>query len=493
MKKTLEGKDIVVIGSGVGGLSTGIILSLLDYDVTVVEKNSLPGGLMRSYRRSGIDCPVGVHYVGALGKDEPLGRMFGLLGVSVEDLFERMGLDGVIDRYIFDDFTFDLPVGIDAYEKNLLDFFPQDKAAIGLIMENIREISRRMLAPSFILNSGDPFQNIDYLSSMGELLEKLGVSDGLRDVLAVPVQLIGVPMAECPVIFHHMVLAGYLFSSWRLKEGGSKMADIFARRFVELGGHLILGDGAGEILIKSGKVAGLRLQSGETLTASAVIAAIHPKVLLGLLPTEALKSSYRQRVLNLKETGGVIAVQVSVDAPAYRLLNHNIYRLPAKDRGGPASGFFCQLRRGNAEGANLLSIISESSYGEWQRWENSQSGRRGGEYEDKKMNMAVDLLREAGAVVENILNPVIVDVFTPLTLRDFVNSPEGSCYGVMRSQAQLLKIASLNNIPLAGLYLAGQNALAPGVLGSILGSFNAARLVAGAERFMRELKLDKQG
>ena len=36
-----EGKNVVIIGSGVGGLSTGIILSLLNYSVTIVEKNPL--------------------------------------------------------------------------------------------------------------------------------------------------------------------------------------------------------------------------------------------------------------------------------------------------------------------------------------------------------------------------------------------------------------------------------------------------------------------
>jgi len=42
---------------------------------------------MRSYRRSGFDCPVGVHYVGALGHNEPLGKMFQVLGIPVDDLF----------------------------------------------------------------------------------------------------------------------------------------------------------------------------------------------------------------------------------------------------------------------------------------------------------------------------------------------------------------------------------------------------------------------
>jgi len=95
-----------------------------------VEKNLLPGGLMRSYRRDGLDCPVGVHYVGALGKEEPLGIMFHALGIPVDELFIPMGQRGIIDRYIFDDLTFDLPISVDALEDSLSNAFPQDKLAM---------------------------------------------------------------------------------------------------------------------------------------------------------------------------------------------------------------------------------------------------------------------------------------------------------------------------------------------------------------------------
>ncbi|PIV06095.1 MAG: NAD(P)/FAD-dependent oxidoreductase, partial [Syntrophobacterales bacterium CG03_land_8_20_14_0_80_58_14] len=64
--------DVLIIGSGVGGLTAGIILAKLHCRVTVVERNPLPGGLMRGYLRSGIDCPVGVHYMGSLGEGQPL-------------------------------------------------------------------------------------------------------------------------------------------------------------------------------------------------------------------------------------------------------------------------------------------------------------------------------------------------------------------------------------------------------------------------------------
>jgi all-trans-retinol 13,14-reductase len=487
MKNPVEGKNIVIIGSGIGGLSTGILLSLLNFQVTIVEKNPLPGGLMRSYRRSGIDCPVGVHYVGALGQNEPLGKMFHVLGIPVDDLFARMGQEGIIDRYIFDDFVFDLPVGIEAYENNLRKTFTADAAALDIIMKNLREISRRMMDPAFLLNQGDPFQNIDYYQSLGEFLDKLKVSARLKAVLAVPAQLIGVPLADCPVIFHHMVLAGYLFSVWRLKENGSIMTDVFVRRFQELGGKLILNNSAAKILLNSGKVVGTRLKSGIELPADAVIAAVHPKTLLELLEPDSLRGSYRQRILALTETDGIIAVQVSVDASAHPEMTHNIYRLLTDENGIIHDGIFFQLRRGNND-SNLLSIITKSLYSEWNQWENTVSGRRGKKYEAKKLNIARELLQKANEIFGGLKNAQVLDVFTPLTLRDYVSCPEGSCYGVLRSSRQLLKVASLNNIPISGLCLAGQNALAPGVLGSILGSFNVARQIIGAEHFTREIK-----
>ena len=487
MRNPVEGKNIVIIGSGIGGLSAGIILSLLNFRVTVVEKNPLPGGLMRSYRRAGFDCPVGVHYVGALGEKEPLGKMFKVLGIPVDELFTPMGQEGIIDRYIFDDLTFDLPTGIDALENNLRSAFPKDSAALNIIMKNLREISQHLMEPSFLLSQGDPFQNMDFYQPMGELLDSLQASAGFRAVLSVPCQLIGVPLNDCPIIFHHMVLASYLLSSWKLKESGSKMTDVFVRRFQELGGTLVLNNGVKKISLAEGNVTGVILESGTNLPAQAVVAAIHPKILLQLLDENDLRESFRRRVRGLKETEGVITIQISVDAAAHPEINHNIYRLHKNESGIIENGVFYQLHGGNPSGSNLLSIITRSLYSDWSPWENTISGRRGKDYEEKKMGIARDLLSKAEEIFGDLKDAQILDVYTPLTIRDYVNTPEGACYGIMRSSRQLLRAISLNNVPIHGLSLAGQNALAPGVMGCLLGSFNAARQIIGAEKFAAEI------
>lgn len=488
MKNHVEGKNIVVIGSGIGGLSAGIILSLLNFRVTVIEKNALPGGMMRSYRRSEFDCPVGIHYVGALGTGEPLGKMFNLLGIPVDDLFVRMGQEGTIDRYIFDDFVFDLPARIDSFDESLNHQFPRDKTAIKTVIKNLRNISGRMQSDAFLFGQEDPFQNFDFYQPMGELLDVLGASADLRAVLSVPCQLIGVPLNDCPVIFHHMVLASYLFSAWKLKDSGSKMAEVFVRRFQHLGGSLILHDGVKNIALSDGKVAGVTLESGNVVSADAIVAAIHPKILLQLLGDHALRENHRRRIRNLKETEGVIAVSASVDSAAHPEIRHNIYRLHKDEKGVIQDGYFYQLQAGRSGNLNLLSIITKSLYTDWNRWENTTTGRRGKDYEEKKSGIASNLLKKAEGVLGELKDAHILDVYTPLTLRDYVNAPEGACYGAMRSSRQLLKVVSLNNFPVPGLHLAGQNAIAPGVMGCILGSFNVARQLTGYEQFAQQIK-----
>jgi phytoene dehydrogenase-like protein len=57
----------------------------------------------------------------------------------------------------------------------------------------------------------------------------------------------------------------------------------------------------------------------------------------------------------------------------------------------------------------------------------------------------------------------------------------------MRTTKQLMKAASLNRMPVKGLFLAGQNRMASGIMGTMLGSFQAVRQMIGHEQFMREV------
>jgi len=138
---------------------------------------------------------------------------------------------------------------------------------------------------------------------------------------------------------------------------------------------------------------------------------------------------------------------------------------------------------------NLISIVSNSSFSEWEKWKDTRFGKRGAEYKEKKEFETERLIDE----VKQVLGPMEVmdhlDTFTPLSVRDWVNSPDGSIYGVMRSTDQILKAAMLNRTPVKGLHLAGQNVLSPGIMGAIFGSFDTVSKIVGPERFQNEIRL----
>ena len=233
--------DALIIGAGIGGLSAGIILSLLRLRVAVIEKNPLPGGLMRGYRREGMDCPVGVHYFGSFGEGEPLRRICDYLGVTERMAVERMGRGGPIDRYLFDDFTFDLPEGLDAFAASLRQAFPEDRQPIAQIVDNLRAIADVQNSFAFF-SPTPPLLDANLYAPLDAYLAGMNCSPGLRSVLGVAARWMGMSESECPVFYHHFALASYLLSSWRLRGSGSDLAEAFVSRFEELGGTLICGD-----------------------------------------------------------------------------------------------------------------------------------------------------------------------------------------------------------------------------------------------------------
>ena len=477
-------KDVLIIGSGVGGLSTAIILLKLGYNVTIIEKNREPGGMMRSYKRFGIDCPVGVHYIGAMDKEEPLRRIFDYLGVTEKLPLEKMGTDGPIDRYFFKDFTFDLPHGIDAFEANLRSKFPSENAQITEIMNGMRKVAAFMR--SFIFPFGNTenfsiFSSFELFNSMGEYLTQLNCSRGLRSVLEVPCLWIGIPLNECPIFFHHNALLSYLFSSWRLNCTGTEMAEVFASRVRELGGKIILGKDADKIITENHTIKGVRLQSGEELNADIVIAAIHPKSMLKILQEGSAKPAYIKRISQIIDTGGVFSTHVGLDAKTHKDLPYNIFKLKTSDDGTITEVAFFQLRPTDNPDINLLTIITASNYSEWKQWEGTSTGNRGNEYINKKQKKAEALLEIATEFFGPLKIVKFLDSYSPLTIRDWSNSPDGSTYGVKRSKDQLLKTASLNRTSVKGLHLAGQSVSAPGILGTTLGSLVTVRDIVGNE------------
>ena len=487
-------RKVLIIGAGIGGLSMAIILARLGFEVTVLEKNSHPGGLMRSYTREGLACEVGIHYLGSLDKGQVLRKFFDYLGVSAAIPVTRMGRDGVIDRYVFDSPdvhppNFDLPEGMDGFAENLHQAFPAHGSAIRQLMTALRRAAHQLHGLDLLYATESDFSILDQFQPLGEILDTLRCPPGLRSILAVTASWIGVALDDCPAFYHNMSLASYISSSWRLDCSGAVMAEAVAGRLRELGGKIITDAEVSHIEISSRKVTGLRLHSGEVLPAGLVIGAVHPKIILDMLPPGAVKPSYRQRITGLRDTHGVFSVHASIDGRTHPELPYNLFKISTDRVGNVQDLKYYQIRRSSRKDVSVLSVLTSGKSELWQPWEKTTTGQRGQAYLDAKEEHARQLLCEAQDMLGSFHDLHMLDVYTPLSMRDWVGSPGGSAYGVQRSSSQMLAATLLNRTAVQGLYLAGQNVIAPGVIGAITGSFHTAKLILGADEFRRQVQL----
>ncbi|MDX1453035.1 MAG: NAD(P)-binding protein, partial [Oleiphilaceae bacterium] len=67
-KKAADHYDVIVIGSGIGGLCNAALLSKLGKKVCVLEQHYTAGGYTHAYEREGYEWDVGVHYIGEVHK-----------------------------------------------------------------------------------------------------------------------------------------------------------------------------------------------------------------------------------------------------------------------------------------------------------------------------------------------------------------------------------------------------------------------------------------
>src|SRR6185436_6997894 len=101
--------DIVIIGSGMGGLVCANLLGMEGYKVCVLEKNKQIGGCLQTYVRDRVIFDAGVHYLGGLSKGQNLYQIFKYLGLMDklklqqmdEEAFDIIIIDNDEKEYVY--------------------------------------------------------------------------------------------------------------------------------------------------------------------------------------------------------------------------------------------------------------------------------------------------------------------------------------------------------------------------------------------------------
>jgi all-trans-retinol 13,14-reductase len=488
--------DVIVIGSGVAGMTAALALSREGRSVLVLEQNRLPGGLMQAFRREGILFPTGVHVVGGLGEGEVLWRYLEYLGVMSRISAVRLDPAGVLEMR-FGRATFLMPSGRDAFAHRLAARFPADRSAVERFVTDMRETVSYF--PLYNLKARSERIPSDALHlSLADYLAGLGCSGELCAILTGMNLFHGVAPRECPLYVHFLLLDSFLSSAWRLDEESMPLARAFVDAFTARGGEVACGARAISIETADGEVRAVRTGDGSRIEAASVVYTGHPAGLDGLCGDQALRPVYRRRLTSLADSTGVFGVAAVCKDSSGRLPCGSalLYRDLDTSRqydqplvAGAASPH-CVFRSVWPAGGGTYALVALAAarFEEWQPWAQSRTGGRPSGYMEAKHSVAARVLATAcdddlsGAEVR------VLDSFTPLTIRDYTLTPTGSAYGVKKT----LSAGSSTNISavtrVKGLYLAGQSIVLPGVMGSVISGIDACGAILGREYIVKSVK-----
>jgi len=499
--------DFVILGSGLGGLITGLVLSREGYKVCILEKNAQIGGTLQTFFFDKTKFDTGVHYIGGLEPRQPLYPYFKYLGLMDGLRLEKMEVDG-FDQISFagDKNIYPIAQGYDNFKAQLLHFFPHEEKGLDEYIKRVIEVCNTF--SFYYLNSES---NIEaemkhFYIGAKTVIEECVTDEKLRLVLAANNLLYAGEGSKSPFYIHALVINSYIESSYRIIGGGSKISNILSKQIKSLGGEIYRNQEVVAINNVENKVESVQLKNGQIVKGETFISNIHPSQTFKLIDTNGLRKSYIKRILNLENTTSAFVLYLTLKPNKLKYEKVNKYYFSSNEvwnsvnytpeNWGKDYAIYYSPNNKNNGFAKSLIIISYMKIEEVANWAKTFNttthlSERDSEYQAFKEEKAQILLSEVEKKIPKIRSITkAYNTSTPLTLRDYIGS-DGSLYGIARDYNSPLKSYVNARTKISNLFLTGQNIVMHGVLGVTISAMVTCSEILGKDYLKKKIRFYK--
>lgn len=453
--------DVLIIGSGLGGLECGALLAQRGLKVLVLEGSNQPGGCMQSFRRGGLHYDTGLHYVGGLAPGQVMHKAFAQLGLL--DLpWQRM--DEEFDQVIIGGRHFAYHQGYKAFVEGLSKDFPHQREALQSYVWRLQNITTADMDVCAY----------DYLCQTfsDELLLNVVSAAAMKTELR---------RESLPLFNFAHTCSSYIESSWRIRGDGNLLVNRLIDTICKAGGEVRTNSKVVHLTEQDGRITTAICANGQAYEANYFISDIHPAILCQVLEgCPSVRKAFRRRMAASENTCGMFTVQLSIRPGVLHYFNHNVfvYDNPnvwtMTEDNDPVKGVMISARIPE-EGSDILrqiDLLTPMPWHECKAWMDTKVGSRGDGYRAFCKQKAEECFALAEQYIPG-LHDMVENCYTstPLTYRDYLGAPDGGAFGMRKDcRTSMLSFHSVTT-SLPNLLLTGQSVILPGIEGVTMTAF----------------------
>jgi len=473
--------DVIVIGSGIGGLTAAALLARYGKRVIVCESHTIAGGAAHSFRRRGFEFDSGPSFYCGLTSDResvpslnPLKQVLDVLGESLATIsYDPLG------HYHFPEGSFPVYSSAERYCQELSKITHQGAREFQQFESRLLPLYDAMKGiPSLALRSD--WQVIlllmgRYLPSLMKMLPNLPLVQG--SVGSVMDATVKDPWVRRLIDLECFLLSGLKAHGTIAPEvafmlgersrvgveypvgGSGAIIKALVSGLERWGGKLRLGCHVEQILVSSGKAVGVKLSNGETITAPTVISnASMWDTYSKLLHPQDLPASFLKASLATLAVESFMHLHLGIKADGLENLTGHHVVVHDNHQDITVPGNTCMISIPSVWDSSLAPaghhVVHSYTLEPYGAWERNQG------YAQKKREKAETLYRALSRVIPDIRERVVLELIgTPLTHAHYLRRYHGT-YGPAIAAGK--GVFPNTHTPIKGLYRVGDSTM-PGI------------------------------
>lgn len=483
--------DLIIIGSGISGLTLANLQAKQGKSVLVLEKHYTAGGFTHTYQRKGFEWDSGLHYIGEVhGEKNAMRKVFDFIS---DGNLKWAHMPETYDRFIYPDKSYACKAGKEQFTEELLRNFSNERKAIEKYLKLTDSATGTLRKMTFAKTLPLPFSKLTrhfdnselFYKSTYDVLKDLTKDEKLISVLTGQWGNYGLPPKKSSFGVHGVVARHYLNGGSFPVGGSSEVAKTIVKSIEDHGGKVVIATGVANILTRNNVAYGVLLENGSTVEGKKIVSSVGVhQTYLSLFKEEQLPSVMKDRIKRVKPSLSYMSLNIGIDEDS-SILNHtgeNLWVYPDYDHDKSFDGFLKNLSASppmtyisfpslkdpkwneRMPGKTTIDILGLAKY-EW--FENSQ--RKSEDYIKLKEQLVAPYFESLYKIFPQIKNKIShYEVSSPLTVKRYVNYRQGEIYGISLDTERYKEQWLRPQTPIKNFYLTGQDVMMNGVCGAMM-------------------------